>query len=131
MLQLAADLGFLDEPADQVGLVAVRLEQDLDGQVAAEVGIAALEHRSHAAAGDLAEQLQPPRAIRRDGHLGRAGLDQGIRPACRVGITERDVWRGANRFVELVQNAIACLRARPEGFGQATVEVIVVVSTVT
>ena len=40
VLQLAADLGLLDEPADQLGVLAMRLEQDLDGQVAAEVPIA-------------------------------------------------------------------------------------------
>ena len=34
-----------------------RLEQHLDGQVAAEVGVAALEHGAHAAPGDLAEDL--------------------------------------------------------------------------
>ena len=56
MLELAADLRLLDEAVDQVGPVAVLLEQDLDGQVAAEVGVAAPEHGAHAAAGDLAEK---------------------------------------------------------------------------
>src|SRR5262249_52792972 len=55
--ELAADLRLLDEPADQLGLVAVLLQQDLDGQVAAQVGVAALEHGAHAAAGDLAVDL--------------------------------------------------------------------------
>ena len=70
MLQLAADLGLLDEAADQLGLVAVRLEQDLHGQVAAEVRVTAFEHGAHAAAGDLAQQLQPPGSIARRRHLG-------------------------------------------------------------
>jgi hypothetical protein len=42
MLELAADLGFLDEAPDQVGLVLVGFEQDLEGQLAAQVGIAPL-----------------------------------------------------------------------------------------
>ena len=37
MLQLAANLGLLDEPANKIGLVAVRLEQHLDRQVSTEV----------------------------------------------------------------------------------------------
>ena len=41
VLQLAGDLRLLDEPAHEVGVVAVLLEQHLDGQVAAEVGVAA------------------------------------------------------------------------------------------
>ena len=40
MLQLAGDLVLLDEPADQVGLLATLLEHDLDGQVADEVAVA-------------------------------------------------------------------------------------------
>ena len=55
VLELAADLRLLDEPADHLGVVAVLLQQHLDGQVAAEVDVAALEDRPHAAAGDLAE----------------------------------------------------------------------------
>ena len=66
VLQLAADLGLLDEPADEVGLVAVLLQQHLDGQVAAEVGVAALEDGPHAAAGDLAEELVAVTALARE-----------------------------------------------------------------
>ena len=64
VLELAADLGLLDEAADQFGLVLVALEQDLHGQVAAQVGVASLEHGPHAAAGDLAEELVPVAALR-------------------------------------------------------------------
>ncbi len=57
VLKLPADLGLLDEPADQGRVVPVLLQQHLDGQVAAEIGIASLEYRSHAAAGNLAQDL--------------------------------------------------------------------------
>ena len=42
MLELAANLGFLDESAYHDGLVLVTLEQDLHGEVAAQVGVAPL-----------------------------------------------------------------------------------------
>ena len=54
VLELAADLRFLDEPSDHVGVVAEILPEHLEGDVAAQVGVAALEHGAHAAAGDLA-----------------------------------------------------------------------------
>ena len=69
MLELAADLRLLDESADQFGLVAVLLEQDLDGQVAAQVVVTALEDGTHAAAGDLAQELIAVAAMGRRGHL--------------------------------------------------------------
>ena len=83
MLELAGDLRLLDEPADQLGVVAVPLQQDLDGQVAAEVGVAPLEHGAHPAPGDLAEELEPPGAVGGPGHLGRGGPDEGAGPAER------------------------------------------------
>ena len=57
VLELPADLRLLDEPADHLGMVAVLLPHHLDGQVAAEVEVAALEDRSHAPAGELADEL--------------------------------------------------------------------------
>ena len=69
MLELAADLRLLDEPADHLGVVAVLLQEDLDGQVAAEVGVAALEDDAHAAAGDLAEELVATLVARRRRHV--------------------------------------------------------------
>ena len=54
VLELAADLRLLDEAADHLGAAAEVVAQDLDGNVAAQVGVAALEHLAHAAAGDLA-----------------------------------------------------------------------------
>ena len=56
MLKLTADLGLLHETADQVVAAAVLLQEDLQGQVAAEVGVVAPEHGTHAAAVDLAEK---------------------------------------------------------------------------
>ncbi len=59
MLKLAADLRLLDEPVDQVRPLAVLVQQDLQREVAAQVGVATSEHRSHPAAGDLAKDLIP------------------------------------------------------------------------
>ena len=80
MLELAADLGLLHEPVDQVGPVAVLVQQDLQRQVAAQVRVAASEHRSHPAAGDLAQHLIPPgRAIDQALVLRRAVVRLGPR----------------------------------------------------
>ena len=81
VLELAGDLRLLDEPADQLGLVAVRLEQDLDGQVAAEVGVAPLEHGAHAAAGDLAQGAGTAGRPEHVGHLGRRAAGRSGRLA--------------------------------------------------
>ena len=48
VLELPADLRLLDEPPDHLGMVAVFLAHHLDGQVAAEVEVAALEDGPHA-----------------------------------------------------------------------------------
>ena len=71
VLELTADPGLLEEALDQLGAVAVILEQHLDGQVAAEVPVPTSEDRAHAAASDLAEDLVPAPFVQRD-HLGRA-----------------------------------------------------------
>jgi hypothetical protein len=68
MLELAADLRFLHEAAQHLGLVLVAFQQDLDGQVAAQVRIAPSEHGSHPAPRDLAKELI---AIATLGGLGR------------------------------------------------------------
>ncbi len=57
VLKLAADLGLLDEAVDQVGAVAMLIEQDLEGEVAAQVRVAAPQHQAHPAAGDFAQEL--------------------------------------------------------------------------
>ncbi len=56
VLQLATDLSLLHEPAHEVGIFLVRFKQDLDGQVAPEVGIASLQYGAHAAPGDFPEK---------------------------------------------------------------------------
>ncbi len=71
MLELAGDLRLLHEPAEQVGLVFVRFEQDLDGQVATKVGISTLEYSTHAAAGDLAQELEVDGVARCGRYPGR------------------------------------------------------------
>jgi hypothetical protein len=43
VLELAADLRLLDEPADHDGIVAEVVPEHLEGDVAAQVGVAALE----------------------------------------------------------------------------------------
>jgi Protein of unknown function DUF104 len=69
MLQLAADLRFLDEPIYHIGIVSVRLEHDLDGQFTAQVHVAALEDRSHPAPRNLA--LPGPVEVSPGGPPGR------------------------------------------------------------
>jgi hypothetical protein len=63
-----------DEPAADVGIVVPLLEQDLDGQVAAQIGVAALEDRPHAAVADLAQDLVAAGII---GPLGRRRMEHG------------------------------------------------------
>ena len=57
MLELPADLRLLNEPPDQLWIVAVFVAHHLDGQVAAKVEVAALEDRSHAPASQLTHEL--------------------------------------------------------------------------
>ena len=57
----------------------MRFEQDLDGQVAAEVDVAALEDGPHAAAGDLALEL-----VAAPAPLGRRRHRRGARPHQRL-----------------------------------------------
>ncbi len=77
MLELAADLSFLHEPANQLRLLAMGFEQDLDGQVTAELAIAAAEDGPHAAAGNLAKELVASRAIPAPGISDEEGLTNG------------------------------------------------------
>ena len=79
MLQLATDLSLFHKPSHDLGVVSLRFEQDFDGDVAAEVDIAALEDRPHAAAGDLALKLVPaPAFLGRRQHHRRAGFDKRL-----------------------------------------------------
>ena len=104
VLQLAADLRLLDEPADQVGVVAEVLAEDLDGHVAAEVGVAALEHGAHAAAGDLAVDPVAESRCRRRSRAGRSA-----RAPRRGRVAEQDAGHGADRRADRVEH-----RTRPE-----------------
>jgi hypothetical protein len=63
VLELAADLRLFHESANQIGLILVRIEQDLDGKVASEVGISSLEDNSHASAGNLTQELNANRPV--------------------------------------------------------------------
>src|SRR5439155_22074453 len=78
VLELAPDLGLLDEAADHLRAVEVALQEDLDGYVAAQVHVATLEHDAHAPAGDLAVELVAARVADRDGHLLGGGSGRSL-----------------------------------------------------
>ena len=111
MLQLAADLRLLDEPAHDFGIALVRLQQHLDRQLSAQVDVATPEDRPHAAPGDLALKLvaaQPaPSCI---GHLGRPRHHQRL--ALVEQLVQVDLGRRAGTEVEGRQQARAGGRAR-------------------
>ena len=103
VLELAADLRLLDEPADQLGRCrGGRSQEDLDGQVAAEVGVAALEDGAHAAAGDLAVDAVADRRVGVAAPSGRT-----IGPGSSPGPVSRSRTRGTGPMVcgERVQDA--------------------------
>ena len=89
------------------GLSRWLLEQDLDGQVAAEVGVAALEHGPHAAAGDLAEELEPHERSARSGISAEAGRTTA-RVARRVGVAEQDLRQPPRLSARREKRAGAC-----------------------
>ncbi len=115
MLELAADLGLLHEPAHQLGLVLVALEQDLHRQVAAQVGVASLEHGPHAAAGDLAEELVPVAALLRRGHLVGGGLDHGHPGVIGRRVGQQHAGDRADRSGEALQDMARMGRLEAEG----------------
>ena len=57
MLELPTDLRLLDEALEHLGRLLMALEQELHGQVAAEVRVPGVQNDTHAPVGDLAEQL--------------------------------------------------------------------------
>src|SRR5262249_62391536 len=77
VLELAADLRLLHEALDHPDLALVRLQEHLDGDVAAQVGVAPLEHGPHAAPGDLAQELITADRLALPWRLFRAGLAHG------------------------------------------------------
>ncbi len=128
MLQLPADLRLLDEALRQLGLARVRLEEHLDGQVASQVEIPTFEDGAHAAAGDLAVELQAA------GGIGPAGIGRHLRGARQVhrrdrlsgGLAQLDTRHFGQTSAERVQHAAACrrqrVRVRTKGGGQTGVE---------
>src|SRR5262249_47490636 len=60
MLELAADLGLLDKTLDSRWLPRMLRMEDLDGHVAADIGIAPLEDDAHPTASDFAFYLIAP-----------------------------------------------------------------------
>jgi hypothetical protein len=77
MLQLPANLRLLDEPAHQVRLILMTLQQDFDRQIAPQVRVAALEHRAHPASRDLSEELVAIAALTPEGISSDDGLTIG------------------------------------------------------
>jgi hypothetical protein len=77
VLELPRDLCLLHEPLHQLRAALVGLQQHLDGDVPAEVGVAALEDRAHAAPRDLPNQLVA--AGRLQGRTGGRHLARGRR----------------------------------------------------
>ena len=87
MLELAGDLGFLDEPLYQLGLVAMALEKNLHGEVAAQGGISAPEDCPHAA-GDLPKKVENTLSSGRDGRPVGDWNNPRDRPRYGLGIVE-------------------------------------------
>jgi hypothetical protein len=102
VLELAADLGLLDEAADHLGILAEVVAEDLQGDVAAEVGVAALEDRAHAALGDLAVDAVADRGV---GGVGAAGADDGPGLLARPRVAEQDAGDRADRGGQRLQDA--------------------------
>ena len=124
MLQLAADLRLLDEPPHHLGIALVRLQQHLDRQLPAQVDVATLEDRPHAAPGDLALELVPAQAgAILIGHLGRPRHDQRLAVVEQLAQLDVRGWAGAEidgRHPARARNAVAlrtALRSAPPAEG--------------
>ena len=116
MLELAADLRLLDEPADHVGLVAELLAQHLDRQVAAQVGIVPLEDHPHAAAADHAEELQPLGSVRgpaRPSTRARARPSSPTRCTGSTCGTRPSDWASVPRTLEDAGPSVTGMPSRP------------------
>ena len=101
VLELAADLRLLDEAADQVGLVAEVGPQDLDGDIATQVGVSALEDGAHAAAGDLAVDAVADRRV----GLGCIGTDDRPRGLAGRRVAQQHAGDGADALADGVEDA--------------------------
>jgi hypothetical protein len=103
MLQLPADLGFLHKPPDHLGVIAEVFAQDLQGNIAAEVGISTPEHGTHAAAGDLAIDSVPQGGL----SIGHTTGTNQRRLETAVGVAEQDPRNRPSRPANCVQYALA------------------------
>ena len=76
MLQLSADLRLLVEAPQDAGVTVMIVQQHLEGQVAAQHGVAAAQHGAHAASPDLAVNLEAAQPLRWhvDGVPGRRNI---------------------------------------------------------
>ena len=120
MLELAADLRLLDEAVEQVGPLAMPIQEHLQRQVAAQAGVAGPQDGAHAAAGDLAEELVPAGgAVERDGGGGGEGDGHAV---VQVGLGERHAGEGRERVGGVVvRPVVAARRQRGEAGGEVGV----------
>ena len=88
MLQLAANLSLFDEPSRDFGPTGVLVQQHFYGQVAAQVDVAAAQHRAHPSARDLARQLVPVAHLL--GRRHRIGLRFHNECTLAFGLTQQD-----------------------------------------
>ena len=120
VLELAADLRLLDEAAGDLRAIEVLLEEDLDGQLAAQLDVAAAEDGAHAAAGDLAGELVAVSRVGGRGHgVGAGPQDVG---AVALGVAEQDGWQGAAVVEQAGHQAAGCVGGPAEAGRQAGVE---------
>ncbi len=105
VLELPANLGLFNEPAGDGRTVDVLLEEHLDGQVSAEVDVAASQHGPHAAARDFAVEPVTITGLVFQRNRIRRGFDDQRAFAFRLleqhrpHIAEAGAWR-ARRFAE-------------------------------
>jgi hypothetical protein len=102
MLELAADLRFLDEAGEDVAARGVLVLEHLHRDVAAEVQVAPLVDDADAAAADLAEQLVAAGGIA-ESFRGVGHPDRCV--ARLVGVGEVDTEAGAGARLQLLQHA--------------------------
>ena len=124
VLELSGDLGLLEKAVDHFGAMAEVVAEDLDGQVAAEVAVAAAEDDAHAAAADLVGELQPRGSLGQRGRPGGRSIDRGGRvvdprvgsAGCRRGISGavRQCALGVAVRVGLAAQGVADHAARAE-----------------
>src|SRR5262249_51928863 len=103
VLELAADLRLLDEPAHNVGVIAVIVAQHLERDFAAKVWVAAFEDDAHASAGDLAVD-----AVARGGvFVMAAGSNNRSRGLARRRVAENHARNRPDRLGDRGERALA------------------------